>query len=74
MQRRRACGSTDAVPCVDVQRGKLNEFHGCQGEVILAAGAIKSPHLLLLSGIGPGEHLRAFGVPVVHDFAGVGGD
>ncbi len=43
-------------------------------EVILAAGAIGSPHLLLLSGIGPADHLKAKGVPVVHDLPGVGGN
>ena len=41
-------------------------------EVILASGAIGSPRLLLLSGIGPAEHLRRVGVPVAHDLPGVG--
>jgi len=41
-------------------------------EVILAAGALKSPHLLLLSGVGPPAHLQAFGIPVVHALPGVG--
>jgi choline dehydrogenase-like flavoprotein len=41
-------------------------------EVILAAGAIGSPQLLLLSGIGPAEDLRSVGVPVLHDLPGVG--
>jgi choline dehydrogenase len=41
-------------------------------EVILAAGAIKSPQLLLLSGIGPAEQLQAFNLPVVHNLPGVG--
>jgi choline dehydrogenase-like flavoprotein len=41
-------------------------------EVILAAGAIGSPQLLLLSGIGPADDLRAVGVPVRHDLPGVG--
>jgi choline dehydrogenase len=41
-------------------------------EVILAAGAIGSPHLLQLSGVGPAGHLRARGVPLVHDLPGVG--
>jgi choline dehydrogenase len=41
-------------------------------EVILCGGAIGSPHLLLLSGIGPAAQLAQFGIPVVHDLAGVG--
>jgi choline dehydrogenase-like flavoprotein len=40
--------------------------------VVLAAGAINSPQLLLLSGIGPADELRARGVSVVHDLPGVG--
>jgi choline dehydrogenase-like flavoprotein len=40
--------------------------------VILAAGAIGSPHLLLLSGIGPGAQLQEHGIPVVLDRPGVG--
>ncbi len=42
------------------------------GEVIMAAGAIGSPHILQLSGIGPGELLRKNGIPVVHELASVG--
>jgi choline dehydrogenase len=41
-------------------------------EVIVTAGAVGSPHLLLLSGIGPADHLRALGVPVALDLPGVG--
>ena len=41
-------------------------------EVILAAGAIQSPQLLQLSGIGPAEVLRAQGIPMIHDAAEVG--
>ncbi len=43
-------------------------------EVILCGGAINSPQLLMLSGIGPADHLKAMGVPVVHDSADVGGN
>jgi choline dehydrogenase len=41
-------------------------------EVIVSCGAIESPKLLLLSGIGPAEQLRTFGIPVVVDLPGVG--
>jgi choline dehydrogenase len=41
-------------------------------EVVLAAGAIGSPQLLQLSGIGPGPLLQAHGIPVVHALPGVG--
>jgi len=43
-------------------------------EVVLSAGAVGSPHLLLLSGIGPADGLRAVGLPVVADVPGVGAD
>ena len=43
-------------------------------EVIVSCGAIGSPRLLQLSGIGPADALKAAGVPVVHDLPGVGGN
>jgi choline dehydrogenase len=43
-----------------------------RSEVILAAGAIGSPHLMLLSGIGPGQHLQDHGIAVNHELPGVG--
>ncbi|HTZ01545.1 MAG TPA: GMC family oxidoreductase N-terminal domain-containing protein, partial [Xanthobacteraceae bacterium] len=46
----------------------------CRGEVILAAGAIGSPQLLMLSGVGPAAHLREHGIGVVADRPGVGGN
>jgi choline dehydrogenase-like flavoprotein len=41
-------------------------------EVLLSAGALQSPQLLMLSGIGPGTHLQKHGIDVVHDAPGVG--
>ena len=43
-------------------------------EVVLSAGAVGSPHLLLLSGIGPADQLRAAGIDVVADVPGVGAE
>lgn len=47
-------------------------FRVAADKVVLSAGAIRSPHLLMLSGIGPEDHLRQFGIPVVRDLPGVG--
>ena len=44
------------------------------GEVVLCAGAIGSPHLLMLSGIGPADALRAHGIQADVDLPGVGGN
>jgi len=52
--------------------GKTEHTATAEREVILSGGSIGSPHLLLASGIGPADHLKAVGVPVVHDLPGVG--
>ena len=57
---------------VEYARGRRRHTARAAQEVVLAAGAINSPQLLLLSGIGPAEELRARGVSVVHDLPGVG--
>ncbi len=41
-------------------------------DIILAAGSIGSPHLMLLSGVGPAAHLAQHGIPIVRDRPGVG--
>lgn len=53
-----------------VNRQRATAF--AQAEIILSAGTIGSPHLLQLSGIGPGALLREHGVDVLHDLPGVG--
>src|ERR1700720_3308281 len=54
------------------RRNGVAEEARCRGEVVLAAGSIGSPQLLLLSGIGPAEQLRQLGIPVALDRPGVG--
>ena len=44
----------------------------CRGEVIMAAGSIGSPQIMMLSGVGPAEQLAQFGIPVVLDKPGIG--
>jgi len=51
--------------------GELGTAHA-SGEVIVCAGAVGSPRLLMLSGIGPGGHLRALGIDPVADLPGTG--
>lgn len=56
------------TPCLDARAAELAPG----GEVLLCAGAIHSPHLLQLSGVGPAATLRQHGIPVVTDLPGVG--
>ncbi len=57
---------------VAYRRAGQEEVARAGDEVILAAGSVKSPHLLLLSGIGPAQHLREHSIEVVVDLPGVG--
>ncbi len=45
---------------------------GANHEVLMAAGALQTPQLLMLSGVGPADELAKHGIGVVHDLAGVG--
>lgn len=51
--------------------GERRDFR-TRGEVIVCAGALKSPQLLQLSGIGPAGLLQSFGIPLIHENAAVG--
>ncbi|MBV9967267.1 MAG: GMC family oxidoreductase N-terminal domain-containing protein, partial [Alphaproteobacteria bacterium] len=57
---------------VEFSRGGKTERADANAEVILSAGAIGSPHLLQISGVGDPELLGRIGVPVVHELRGVG--
>jgi choline dehydrogenase len=57
---------------VEYRRNGKRHVTRCDGEILLCAGAVNSPQLLMLSGIGPADHLRAFGIPVAADLVGVG--
>jgi choline dehydrogenase len=50
------------------------EVARCSREIILSGGAVNSPQLLMLSGIGPADHLKSLGIQALHDLPGVGGN
>jgi choline dehydrogenase len=59
---------------VEYRVGGETRIAHASGEVILSAGAINSPQILQLSGVGPAELLRKHGIDVIADHAGVGAD
>ncbi|AGG87770.1 GMC family oxidoreductase [Rhodanobacter denitrificans] len=65
IEHRRAVG-------VQLRRGRHDAERIAAGEVILAGGAINSPQLLMLSGLGPADHLREHGIAVLADLPDVG--
>ena len=60
-----------AVGVIYVQRG-AEQRALCDGEIVLSGGTYNSPQLLMLSGIGPADHLREMGIPVNVDAPDVG--
>ena len=54
------------------RQGNESRMARCRGEVILAAGSIGSTQIMLLSGVGPAQHLAEHGIPIVADRPGVG--
>lgn len=61
---------TRAIGVSVSSKGRAQNYYG--NEIVLSGGAVNTPQLLMLSGIGPADHLRATGVPVIHDLPGVG--
>ncbi len=57
---------------IEYARGGKIERAMSDGEIVLSGGALNSPQLLMVSGVGPGEYLRRFDIPVVADLPGVG--
>ena len=57
---------------IEFKKDKTDYFVEAKAETILAAGAIGSPQLLQLSGVGAGERLNALGIKLVHHLPGVG--
>ncbi len=58
---------------VGIEAESGGEVFKVEGEqIVVSSGAIASPQLLMLSGIGPAEHLESFGIAVVRDLPGVG--
>jgi len=62
---------TRAVGVEWLENGVMHQARATR-EVILSGGAVNSPQLLMLSGIGPADHLRAHGIAVIADLPGVG--
>ncbi len=66
----------EGTRCVGVEwerEGRVERARA-EVEVVVSAGTIESPRLLMLSGIGPAEHLRSLGIEVALDLPGVGGN
>jgi choline dehydrogenase len=57
---------------VSFQQGQGSTQERAEREIILSAGAIASPQLLMLAGIGPADHLRTLGIPITCNLPGVG--
>jgi choline dehydrogenase-like flavoprotein len=57
---------------VEYSQGGQTKIARADGEILVTSGAIGTPKIMMLSGIGPADHLRSHGIDVVHDLPGVG--
>ncbi len=57
---------------VELAQGREQITARAAQEVVLSCGTVNTPHLLMLSGIGPADHLAEYGIGVLHDLPGVG--
>ena len=63
----------DGKKAVGVEVDSGGEIYQLEADqIILSTGAMASPQLLMLSGVGPADHLRDMGIPVIHELPGVG--
>ncbi len=62
----------DRAVGVEVEIKGKKQILNARKEVILCAGALETPKLLMLSGVGPADHLQALGIPVVKDVPSIG--
>ena len=63
----------DGMRAIGVEAESGGEVFAVEAEkVVLSSGALRSPQLLMLSGVGPREHLEEMGIPMIHDLPGVG--
>ena len=63
----------DGKRAIGIEASSGGETFNVYGDqIVISGGAINSPQLLMLSGVGPAQHLGSLGIPVVHDLPGVG--
>ena len=63
----------EGTKAVGVEAESGGEVFTVEAEkVVLSSGALRSPQLLMLSGVGPKDHIEEMGIPVIHDLPGVG--
>ena len=65
------CSQQRAIGVEFIQHNKTEQARA-EREVILCGGVINTPQVLMLSGVGPADHLRALDIPVIADLPGVG--